>query len=89
VLALENAQDVVPHLDGIANPDRVNVTTVTSARGDSTVVGDHGLDSSYVAVAGDAQASASRSVRDFLAGARGFFRASSVVTHTYQIQREF
>ncbi|HVU91565.1 MAG TPA: hypothetical protein VHC23_04985, partial [Jatrophihabitans sp.] len=89
VLALENGRDVVPHLDGRANPDRPNVTTVTGRRGDGTVGGDHSLDESYVPLAGDAQASGNRSVRDFLKGADGYFRGVRVDTHVYQISRSY
>lgn len=89
VLALENASDVVPHLDGVANPDRPNVTTATTRHGDDTVVGDHGVDTAYLPVAADVQASDDRSIRDFLAGAAGFFAATDVRTHTYQITRRY
>jgi hypothetical protein len=87
VLALENRSDVVPHLDGRANPDRSNVTTVTGRRGDGTVLDDHSLDDAYVPLAGDAQASTDRSVRDFLRGAGGYFRAVDARTHAYQVRR--
>ena len=89
VLALENSRDVVPHLDGRANPDRPNVTTVTGTRGDGTVLDDHSLDDAYVPLAGDAQASGDRSVRDFLGSADGYFRAVSVQTHTYEVRRAY
>jgi hypothetical protein len=88
VLALENHDDVVPHLDGRRNPDLPNVTTVVSDRGDGTVGGNHDLDTAYRDVAADAQQSKHRSVRDYLAGCRGFFEATEVVTHTFQIQRD-
>jgi hypothetical protein len=89
VLALENARDVVPHLDGRANPDRPNVTTVTGARGDGTVLGDHSLDGAYEPLAADAQASGDRSIRDFLRSARGYFDATAVRTYAFQVQREY
>jgi hypothetical protein len=89
VLAIENTRDVVPHLDGVANPDRPNVTTASAARGNSTVGGDHGLSPVYVALARDVQASHNASVRDFLASADSYFRAERVETHTYQIQRRY
>src|SRR5581483_1780303 len=89
VLALENKRDVVPHLDGVANPDEPNVTTVSSARGDGTVLGDHSISGAYVPVAGDAEASGNPSVRHFLGSARGYFQATKVVTHTYQITRGY
>lgn len=87
VLALENKHDIVPHLDGRENPDRRNVTTVTTNRGDRTVLGNHGLPKGYDPAAADAQASHHKSVRDFLNGARGYFGATQVTTHTFQIER--
>jgi pimeloyl-ACP methyl ester carboxylesterase len=89
LLALENSRDVVPHLDGVANPDRTNVTTASSKRGDGTLVGDHDLDRSYVAVAADVEASTNASVRDFLGSANTYFQAITVETHTYQVQRRY
>jgi hypothetical protein len=89
VLALENGSDIVPHLDGRMNPDKPNVTTATSRHGDGTITGDHGIADAYLPVAADVQASGNRSIRDFLAGAAGFFRAGSVETHTYQITRRY
>lgn len=89
VLALESSQDVVPHLDGVANPDRPNVTTAGTRRGDGTVIGDHDIEGAYLPVARDVQASRNRSIRDFLAGAAGYFRARRVETHTYQVRRRY
>lgn len=89
VLALENTKDVVPHLDGRANPGRRNVTTVSSAHGDGTIVDDHSIGHGYVPLARDTQASKNGSVRHFLAGADGYLRATSVTTHSYQITRGY
>jgi hypothetical protein len=89
VLALENARDVVPHLDGRANPDRRNVTTATVDRGGETVSGNHDVRRSYVAAARDVQASGNRSVRDFMAGAGAYFDADSAQVRTFQIRREY
>ena len=89
VLALENKSDVVPHLDGRVNPDKINVTTATTDHGDGTIVGDHTIDGAYLPVAADVQASQNRSIRDFLAGAAGFFRGRSVETRTFQIVRRY
>lgn len=89
LLALENARDVVPHLDGTANPDKPNVTTASSAHGDGTVLDDHSLDDGYVPVAEDVQASAAGSVREFLGSADGYLGATSVTTHTFQIVRRY
>jgi hypothetical protein len=89
LLALENSRDVVPHLDGVANPDRANVTTASSRHGDGTIAGGHSLDKSYLPMAADVQASHNHSVRDFLGSAKGYFQAAKVETHTFQIQRQY
>jgi pimeloyl-ACP methyl ester carboxylesterase len=89
VLALENSQDVVPHVDGVMNPDLPNVTTAAARSGDGTVGGDHRVDTAYVPLAAAVEASGDGSIRDFLTGADGFFRATAVETHTYQIQRSY
>ena len=89
VLALENKTDVVPHLDGRANPDEQNITTASTSHGDGTIVDDHSIDDAYLPVAADVQASDNRSIRDFLTSADGFFRARSVETRTFQITRRY
>ena len=89
VLALENHNDIVPHLDGRTNPDKVNVTTATVTRGNGTIVDDHDLDQSYVPGAADLDAGHDPSVTSFLSGARGFFDATSVETHTFVITRQY
>ncbi|HJQ41608.1 MAG TPA: hypothetical protein VJ831_00860, partial [Jatrophihabitantaceae bacterium] len=89
VLALENTQDVVPHLDGVANLDRRNVTTVSGSTGDGSIVGDHEIAGAYLPLAASAQASTDPSIRDFLHSADGYFRAAAVETHTYQIARRY
>jgi hypothetical protein len=89
VLALENQRDVVPHLDGRANPDRPNVTTVHIDHGDGSEGDDHSIPDAYLPGAVDAGASGNASIRDFLAGAHGYFSASAVTTHTYVITRAY
>jgi hypothetical protein len=89
VLALENEHDFVPHLDGRANPDLQNVTTVEVEHGDGSEGDDHSIPDSYLPGAVDAGASDNASIRDFLAGARKYFSASSVTTHTYVITRAY
>jgi pimeloyl-ACP methyl ester carboxylesterase len=89
VLALENHNDVVPHLDGRTNPDKVNVTTVTVQHGDGTIDDDHSIEQSYLPGAADVDASRNRSVRSFLSGASGFFSAAHVETHAYVITRRY
>ncbi len=89
VLALENDGDVVPHLDGAENPDRLNVTTVTTHRGHGDVIANHSLDEAYLAAARDLDAGDDPSVRDYLRGLAGFLTASTVRTRTYQITRTY
>jgi hypothetical protein len=88
VLALENHNDVVPHLDGRTNPDRPNITTVTVHRGDGSIIADHSIAKSYVPGAADVDASSDPSVRSYLSGASGFFRGTAVQTHTFTITRQ-
>jgi hypothetical protein len=87
VLALENDDDVVPHLDGRSNPDQANLTTVSVHHGDGTIGNDHSLDGSYLPGAVDADASNDPSIRGFLGGASGFLTASQVRAETYVITR--
>lgn len=89
VLALENHNDVVPHLDGRTNPDRTNITTVTINRGNGAIGDDHSVAKSYLPGAADTDASDDPSVRTFLSGARGFFDGRSVQTHTFTITRQY
>jgi hypothetical protein len=88
VLAMENDNDVVPHLDGRTNPDRVNITTVTVHRGDNTIGTDHSVAKSYVPGAADIDASPNPAVQSYLSGARGFLTGTSVQTHTFVITRQ-
>ncbi|MBN9621075.1 MAG: alpha/beta hydrolase, partial [Actinobacteria bacterium] len=89
VLALENSTDVVPHLDGAANPDRPNVTTAAAPEGDGTIGGDHSIGGAYLPLAADVQDSTNRSIEDFLRGASGYLQGTSVVTHTYDVIRRY
>jgi hypothetical protein len=89
VLALESSKDVVPHLDGRANPDLPNVTTATSNRGTGTITGDHDFTDAYLPVAADVQASGNASILHFLAGAGGYLRATHVETKAYQVVRVY
>lgn len=89
VLALENKHDFIPHLDGSANPDEPNITTVTVDRGDGTEGDDHSIPDAYLPGAVDAAASGNASVHAFLTSASGYFTASSVTTHTYVITRDY
>ncbi len=87
VLALENEGDVVPHCDGVENPDRTNVTTVLLHRDSGDVLTDHDLATSYLPGAADVDASDDPSVRSYLQSIRGFLQGSQVQTHTFHAQR--
>lgn len=88
VLALENRGDLVPALDAIRNPDRVNVTTVSVDHEHGDVIADHGIAESYVAGAKDVDASDDPSIREVLDSARPFFDATSGETHVFEISRK-
>jgi hypothetical protein len=87
VLALENRHDVVPHLDGVENPDLPNVTTATFEVDGGTIGGDHGIDTSYELGAAEVDASEDPAVRAFLDGASGYFSATAVQTRSYVVTR--
>lgn len=92
VLALENDADVVPHLDDAANPDRVNVLTVTAHHDRGSISANHDLRRSYLPAARDVDASHDRSVREYLAGPdgiSGFLDAATVRTYAYRITRSY
>jgi hypothetical protein len=89
VMALENSGDVVPHLDGSANPDLGNVTTVTVNHDQHSILSNHDLDSSYVPGAEDVDASSDPSVRTYLDGLQAQLTASSSTTYTYVVTRGF
>lgn len=89
VMALENHNDIVPHLDGRTNPDKVNITTVSVQRGDGQIRADHGIEQSYLSGARDVDASHDPSIRSFLSGASGFFDSKRIETHNYLITRQY
>jgi hypothetical protein len=89
VLALENAGDVVPHLDDATNPDRLNVTTVTIGRDHGSLSANHDLATSYLPAARELDASSDPAVRDYLAGLAGFLSAQRVRTHAYLARRSY
>lgn len=89
VLALENAHDVVPHLDAAANPPRPNVTTATVHHDYGDVGLNHDLDAAYLPGARDVDASSDASVRAFLSGAGAFFDAEQVHTYRYVVSRAY
>jgi hypothetical protein len=89
VLALENSRDLVPHLDGVANPDEPNITTVSGTHGNGAVVDDHAIDSTYLPLSIDTERSHDTSIRGFLSSARDYFRGVAVRTCAFQIVRRY
>ena len=87
LLALENAHDVVPHLDGVANPDRRNITTVTGDADCDGVVECHSIPGAYRSIAADVDASRDPAVRAFISSADEFLAADHVETRTYVVTR--
>jgi hypothetical protein len=89
VLALENAGDVVTHLDGRRNPDRANVTTVTLHRDRGDVGRNHDLADSYLPGADDVVASPDPSVQAYLRDLAPFLGTGTVHTERYLITRVY
>lgn len=87
VLALENDGDMIPHCDGVDNPDHTNVTTVVLHRDSGDVIRNHELTASYLPGAGDIDASDDPSVRSYLESIRGFLQPGRVETHAFHAQR--
>ncbi len=87
VLALENAGDVVPHLDGARNPDRRRLTTVSLDRDQGDIGLNHDLERSYVPGGADVDASTDPSVQAYLAGLRGFLCADQADTTVFHVRR--
>ena len=89
VLALENEGDIVPQLDGVANPARPNVTTVRFDVDTETIGGNHGLSTSYEAGAAETDTSGDPSVQAFTDSAAGFLDGSDEDTRVFLITREY
>jgi pimeloyl-ACP methyl ester carboxylesterase len=85
VLAIENAHDVIPKLDGAANPAPANITTVTVDHDHESVGRDHGLAESYGPTANDLDSSDDIDVRSYLDGEAGLFGQQQQVTERYSI----
>jgi pimeloyl-ACP methyl ester carboxylesterase len=87
VLALENAGDVVPHLDAANNPDRPSVTTVEVNHNAGDIGANHNLTASYVPGAADIDASHNASTRAYLDAISPFLTGDAIATHTYVVSR--
>lgn len=89
LLALEDEHDIVPHLDGCANPDEPTETTVTGGPDRNDIVANHDIARSYVPLGRQVDGSDDASVRAFLDSAAGFFDDTAMTTHAYQITRSY
>ena len=91
LLALENAHDVVPHLDSRTNDDDSNVTTVTFEAQEGSIGGNHGIESGYRSAAQAVDRSDDPSIEAFRASADPFLVGpaddATVVAHVYEISR--
>lgn len=72
VLSLENRQDVVPHTDGLENPQGGEHLTVLFDHRGPTVADNHGIGTAYLPAARDLDLSADPAVRAWLDGAQDF-----------------
>jgi hypothetical protein len=90
MLSLENAYDVVPHLDAADNPDRPNRTTVTFDSQHGTVNDNHATGVSYLPAARALDHSTDPSVLAYRASAGAFLAggpASTVRAEVYELTR--
>ncbi|MCA0143768.1 alpha/beta hydrolase [Blastococcus sp. LR1] len=91
VLALENAYDIVPHLDGRSNDDP-NVTTVTFEQQVGSVGGNHNIEKAYGYGAGLVDRSDDPSIAAFRAASSPFFAAPgenpSVRAQVFELERK-
>ena len=89
VLALEDRGDLVPRLDGVANPDSPNVTTVHGGPDHGSIGDNHDLDDSYLPLAQATDHSHDVSIRNFTGTARDFFDQERMTTERYVITRAY
>ena len=91
VLALENEHDIVPHLDGRANDDDPNVTTVGFSTQNGSIATNHGIGTAYQDAAAAVDASTDPSIAAYRASASPFFvgpgETATVEAHVYSISR--
>jgi hypothetical protein len=90
MLSLENQHDIVPHLDGAANPDRVNHLTVGFDNQLGTIGDNHGIEQSYLPAAKMLDASTDPSAAAYRASASAFLAggdSTHMTSHVYQITR--
>jgi pimeloyl-ACP methyl ester carboxylesterase len=88
VLAVENRNDLVPALDGVDNPDRANVTTLTFGADKGSFGKNHSLSDAY-AVAATNLPAGDPSYAAWRLSAQGFLNPANQTstTDTYAITR--
>jgi hypothetical protein len=93
VLSLENAHDIVPHLDGRPNPDEPDRITVTFARQNNAIGDNHDMARVYAAAGRDLDEVRGPSLDAYRASLQGRFifndRAPGVTVnpHVYDVRR--
>lgn len=87
VLSLVNEFDIVPRLDGEPYDDVANHTTIITRHDTGQVTGNHMMDSTYLPMVDELEASADPAVRDALAPLQSFHPGGSAATWTFQMQR--
>jgi len=95
VQSLENAHDIVPHLDAKANPDLPNWTTVSIDRGTGDITDNHDVRASYEPIAADVDqlwkpndgGTPDPSVSQFLNSAGAFLAGSGITTQAFSFLR--
>jgi hypothetical protein len=87
VLALENSDDIVPHLDGASNPRAPDWATLSFTDSAGGIGADHGF-GAYAVGAAQADRSTDPAVERWRAGARPFLTATAARTWAFRLQRE-
>ncbi|WP_296602910.1 alpha/beta hydrolase [Nocardioides sp.] len=87
VLSLVNEHDIVPRLDGEPYDDVANHTTIITNHDTGQVTGNHSMDSTYLPMVAEIEASDDPAVRDVLAPLQSFQPGGSATTWTFQMQR--
>jgi hypothetical protein len=87
VLSLENRYDLVPHLDGAANPDRPNRTTVVFEARQASVGDNHDTGTAYLPAARALDVATDPSVQAWRDSAAPFLGGGTVQTQVYALSR--
>lgn len=86
VLSLENANDIVPHLDNATNPHGPTRNTAVFTNPTGTVGGNHAVEGNYLQAS--AQLESRPEAADFISSSKGFVASEAKTeTEVYQITR--